>query len=59
MKTYTNFSDVPVSASYIGSEEGDGTMSEDLADYIDAANEPAVYTDADGIRHFFDLNEVA
>ena len=55
MKTYTKFSDVPASASYIGSEHGDGSMDENLADYIDAANELAVYVDDDGIGHYFDL----
>lgn len=55
MKTYTKFLDVPAGASYLGSEEGDGSMSEELADYIDAANEPARYKDGDGINHYFDL----
>jgi hypothetical protein len=56
MKTYTRFLDVPTRASYLGSEEGDGFMSEELADYVDAANEPARYKDAEGVSHYFDLN---
>lgn len=55
MKTYKKFSDVPVSASYLGSSDGSGCISEELADYVEAANEPACYLDADGISHFFDL----
>lgn len=55
MKTFRQFSDVPAGASYLGSEHGDGSISEELADYIEAANEPARYLDGDGISHFFDL----
>jgi hypothetical protein len=55
MKTYTKFSDVPARASYLGSEHGDGSMDENLADAIDAAFEPACYRDADKVRHYFDL----
>lgn len=55
MKTYYRFLDVPAGASYLGSSYGDGSISEELADYVDAANEPARYLDADGISHFFDL----
>lgn len=56
MKTYKRFLDVPTSASYIGSEETKGQISEEIADYIDAANELVCYQDEDGIKHFFDLN---
>ena len=55
MKTYTKFSDVPSSASYLGSEDGGGSIDENLADYIDSANEPACYKDEEGIKHYFDL----
>ena len=55
MKKYTRFADVPAGASYLGSENGDGSMDENLADYIEDANEPACYTDDDGVRHYFDL----
>ena len=55
MKTYTKFSDVPSSASYLGSEYGGGSIDENLADYIDSANEPACYKDEEGIKHYFDL----
>jgi hypothetical protein len=55
MKTYKRFLDVPASASYLGSSDGDGCISEELADYVEAANEAAVYVDADGLSHYFDL----
>ena len=55
MKTYTKYSDVPAGASYLGSEHGDGSMDENLADTIDAATEPAAYRDDDNVRHYFDL----
>jgi len=55
MKTYTRFLDVPSSASYLGSDNGDGTMDENLADYVEDAFEPAVFRDSEGVRHYFDL----
>lgn len=55
MKIYAKFSDVPAGASYLGSEHGDGSMDENLADAIDAAFELVCYRDAEGIRHYFDL----
>jgi hypothetical protein len=55
MKTYTRFLDVPVSASYLGSEDGGGSIDENLADYISDAIEPVCYKDEDGIKHYFDI----
>ena len=55
MKIYAKFRDVPAGASYLGSEHGDGSMDENLADAIDAAFEPACYRDAENVRHYFDL----
>ena len=55
MKTYSKYSDVPAGASYLGSEHGDGSMDENLADAIDAAINVACYRDSDGVRHYFDL----
>ena len=45
----------PARASYLGSEHGDGSMDENLADAVDAALEPACYRDAENVRHYFDL----
>ena len=58
MKKFTKFSDVPAGASYIGSTYGDGTLDENLADYIEDAIQPASYTDADGVTHYFDLYDM-
>jgi len=55
MKVFTRYRDVPAGASYLGSEHGDGSMDENLADAVDAAFEPAFYRDGEGIRHYFDL----
>ena len=58
MKKFTKFSDVPAGASYIGSSYGDdGTLDENLADYIEDAIQPASYTDSEGVTHYFDLYE--
>ena len=54
MKTYTHYDDVPETAAYLGSENGDGSVSEALADEIDNALELARLADADGV-HYFDL----
>lgn len=54
METFTRYDDVPETAMYLGSENGDGSMSEALADEIDNALELARLTDADGV-HYFDL----
>jgi hypothetical protein len=45
----------PEHAAYLGSEHGDGSMDENLADAVDAAIEPVAYRDEEGIRHYFDL----
>ena len=45
----------PEHAVYLGSEHGDGSMPEELADVIAAAIEPITYRDAEGVRHYFDL----
>ena len=55
MQTVTDYSAVPDTAAYIGSEQPDGTMTEAAADALDRAREPITYRDAEGIRHFFDL----
>jgi len=53
MKTYRDYSHVPEDARYLGSEDGDGTMSESLADAIDDALAPIKLIE-DGIAHYFD-----
>jgi len=55
MKVFKRFLDVPAGASYLGSSHADGSIEEEIFDYVDAAFEPACYIDADGITHYFDL----
>ena len=55
MKIFNSFRDVPPGASYIGSEDDDGGMTEEVADAIDAAIEPACYRDINNQGHYFDL----
>jgi hypothetical protein len=55
MKTFTNYSAIPQSAIYLGSEWGDGSMTETLDDMIGEAIEPICFRDDDGIHHYFDL----
>ena len=37
MKTYTTYADIPENNEYLGCEDGNGCMSECLADLIDRA----------------------
>jgi hypothetical protein len=55
MKTYNSYAEIPTTAAYIGSENGDGSMDEFTADAIDCAIEPVCFKDDDGTRHYFDL----
>jgi hypothetical protein len=55
MKTLTSYNAVPQTAIYLGSEYGDGTMTEALDDMISEAIEPIRFRDDDGIHHYFDL----
>jgi hypothetical protein len=55
MKTVTQYSLIPQTAIYLGSEHPDGTMEECTADAIDDAIDPVCFRDEEGQRHFFDL----
>ena len=57
MKQFSSYEAIPSSAIYLGSESGDGSMGETLADMILEAINPATFKDNDGIRHYFDLIE--
>jgi hypothetical protein len=56
MKTYRNYVDLPKNAIYLGSENGDGSMYEDLADALDYAVAPIKLIE-DGIAHYFNLED--
>ena len=57
MKQFPTYESIPSNAIYLGSESGDGSMGETLADMILEAIYPATFKDNDGIRHYFDLIE--
>ena len=55
MKTFNSYNAIPSNAIYLGSEYGDGTITETLDDMISEAIEPIRFRDEDGIHHYFDL----
>ena len=59
MKTYTTYEQLPKNCHYLGSEAGDGTMYESLADAIDRAVYVARLRDDDGTYSYFDLGQSA
>lgn len=54
MQTLTDYSQIPHTARYLGSEHEDGSQTEELADLIDRAQDPIRYRDETGARHYFD-----
>lgn len=55
MRTYTDYDDLPPSALYLGSEHGDGSMDEALADAVAEALIPARLREEDGTYSYFEL----
>lgn len=55
MKTYTKYEDLPAQARYLGSENGDGSMYETLADHISMALNPVRLREPDGTYSYFEL----
>lgn len=55
MKTVTQYSLIPQTAIYLGSEHGDGSIEECTADAIADAVAPVCFRDEEGQRHYFDL----
>jgi hypothetical protein len=56
MKTYTRYSDIPKNHIYLGSENGDGSIYEELDTAINQANNPVRLLD-DGCYSYFDIEE--
>lgn len=56
MKTFTTYEAIPATAIYLGSENGAGELEELTADAIENAIAPVCFRDAEGQRHYFDLN---
>ena len=57
MKTYITYESLPKNNIYLGSENGDGSMFEELDTMINNAFNPVVYKDDDGIKHYFDIEQ--
>jgi hypothetical protein len=57
MKTYTTYNAIPKNAVYLGSEDGNGCMSESTADSIDQALQPVRLREDDGTYSYFDLEQ--
>lgn len=54
MKTYLNYAEIPSNQIYLGSENGDGSIYEELDTFINEAIEPVRLLE-DGIYHYFDI----
>ena len=57
MKTYTDYDAIPKNAVYLGSEDGNGCMSETLADMINQALQPVRLREDDSTYAYFDLEQ--
>jgi hypothetical protein len=55
IKTVTQYSMIPSTAVYIGSENGAGELEEFFYDLIADAEEPIRYRDPEGVHHYFNL----
>lgn len=55
MKTYTSYDHVPPDAEYLGSEDGNGCMSEYLADLIERSINPVRLREDDGTYAYFEV----
>ena len=54
MKTYNHYDDLPRSAQYIGSENGDGSMYAELREDIERAIAPVRLREPDGTYSYFE-----
>ena len=57
MKTYTNYKDIPSNNWYLGSENGDGSIYEELNNLINQSKNPVRLRGDDGTYSYFDLIE--
>ena len=55
MRIYNTYEDIPEEAIYLGSENGDGSIQEELLNYVNEATNPICLKDYQGIKHYFDL----
>jgi hypothetical protein len=57
MKRFIRYEDVPKDSVYLGSENPDGSIEEEIQNFIDDALNPIALFDKGGFYHFFDLGE--
>jgi len=55
MKTFLNYDQLPINKVYLGSENQDGSIYEEIQNLIDDAIDPIALFDKDGFYHYFDL----
>jgi hypothetical protein len=55
MKTFLRYQDLPSNSVYLGSENQDGSIYEEVQNLIDDAIDPIALFDKDGFYHYFDL----
>ena len=58
MQTYTNYKDIPANSRYLGSENGDGSIYEELDNLINEAKNPVRLKEDDGNYSYFDLGGI-
>ena len=60
MKTFLRYEDLPINNFYIGSENPDGSIYEEVQNLIDDAIEPVALFDKNGnFYHYFDIGVTA
>lgn len=55
MKIYLNYEDIPKNNVYLGSDNFDGSIYEEIQNFIDDSVEPVKLKDENGFYHYFDL----
>lgn len=55
MKIYTSYESLPANTEYLGSEDGNGCMSENLADIIDQSINPVKLREDDNTYSYFEV----
>ena len=59
MKTFLRYEDLPGNSVYLGSENPDGSIYEEVQNLIDEALESVALFDKEGFYHYFDIGVAA
>ena len=59
MKTFLRYEDLPGNSVYLGSENPDGSIYEEVQNLIDDAIEPVGLFDKENFYHYFDIGVTA